>query len=206
MEKVRQQSSKKQLIINSAIAEFGAHSYNEASVNTITKNGNFSKGLIYHYFENKDALYLACVSECFEKFVSFLKINEIIFDHVEKATSQYISMRQEFFKQNPKFSNIFANALFHPPDHLKKEIKEIKSELNQFNNEFYRKILENIVLKDYVNVEEAMEYFTIFQESFNYYFQTQDSEDYDRLVQEHEIKLEKILKMMFYGIIKEEKQ
>lgn len=52
--------------------------------------------------------------------------------------------------------------------------------------------------------DEAMEYFKVFQESFNYYFQTQDDENYAQLIQEHELKLEKILKIMFYGIIKED--
>lgn len=45
--------------------------------------------------------------------------------------------------------------------------------------------------------DEAMEYFKVFQESFNYYFQTQDDENYAQLIQEHELKLEKYLKLCF---------
>lgn len=52
--------------------------------------------------------------------------------------------------------------------------------------------------------DEAMAYFKVFQESFNYYFQTQDDENYAQLIQEHKVKLEKIFKIMFYGIIKED--
>lgn len=194
----------KQKIITSAIAEFGAHSYNEASINAIYKKGHFSKGIIYHYFKNKDDLYLACVSEAFKSLTTFLQDEAFSFEDIEKATKKYLAARQQFFTENPKLSNIFANALFHPPDHLKQEIKDIKNELEQFNYHFYKNILENVALKNYVSYEEAMTYFNIFQESFNYYFQTQDEEDFNQLIQEYEVKLEKILKIMFYGIIKEE--
>lgn len=204
MEQTKQHSSMRQQIIKSAVAEFGVHSYNEASINTICKRGSFSKGIVYHYFKNKDELYLACVSECFESLTTFLNEKDISFDSVEIATKTYLSLRQQFFKQHPQFRNLFANALFHPPEHLKKEIKAIKSELDQFNYDFYEKILRHVELKEYVSFDEAMEYFTVFQESFNYYFQTQDDGDFTQLIQEHEIKLGKILKFMFYGIIKEE--
>lgn len=205
MKPTKQTHSMRQQIIDSALTEFGLHSYNEASLNTISREGNFSKGIIYHYFTNKDELYLACVAECFDSLTSFLSKEEISFDNIEKATRKYLSLRQQFFNQHPKFSNIFANALFQPPEHLKKEINAIKSKLDQFNYSFYEKILRNVELKDYVSHEEAMEYFQIFQESFNYFFQTQDDEDYAQLIQEHELRLGKILKFMFYGIIKEER-
>lgn len=204
MQTTKQNNLKRQQIINSAITEFGVHSYNDASLNRLSREGNFSKGIIYHYFKNKDELYLTCVSECFESLTAFLNRETISFDNVENATKTYLSLRQQFFNQHPKFSNIFANALFHPPEHLKSDIRTLKSKLDQFNYDFYEKVLQNVNLKAYVSFEEAMEYFKFFQESFNYYFQTQDDEDFEQSIQKHEIKLEKILKFMFYGIIKEE--
>lgn len=117
-------------IINSAIAEFGINSYAEASLNAICKNSNISKGIIYHYFKDKDELYLVCVTECFDSLTNFLNSKKITFD----------------------------------------------------------------------NVEEAIEYFLIFQESFNNYFQNKIYEDYRKLVDDHELKLRKLLKIMLYGI------
>ena len=40
--------------MSSAIKEFGRYSFAEASLNNICKEGNISKGIIYHYFKDKD--------------------------------------------------------------------------------------------------------------------------------------------------------
>ncbi|MEG1873185.1 MAG: TetR/AcrR family transcriptional regulator, partial [Ruthenibacterium sp.] len=48
-------------ILDSALAEFGANGYGLSSINTICSAGGISKGILYHYFKDKDELYLACV-------------------------------------------------------------------------------------------------------------------------------------------------
>ncbi|MFL2127882.1 MULTISPECIES: TetR/AcrR family transcriptional regulator [Lactobacillales] len=58
--------------MQSAITEFGLHRYSETSLNAISKESNFSKGIIYHYLKNKHDLYLACVAECFKASSLFL--------------------------------------------------------------------------------------------------------------------------------------
>lgn len=195
---------RRQQIIGSAIAEFGVNSYAEASLNTICRNGNISKGIIYHYFKDKDELYLVCVTECFNKLTTFLNSEEITFCNAEQAIEKYIDLRHQFFKENPDYSNIFTNALLQPPKHLIEEIKEIKAKLDQYNINFYKQVLKNVRLKSDVSHEEAIEYFLIFQESFNYYFQNKVYGDFRLLIDEHELKLSKLLKIIFYGICKEE--
>ena len=48
-------------IMDSALAEFAGKGYGASSVNTICAAQDISKGIIYHYFNTKDELYLACV-------------------------------------------------------------------------------------------------------------------------------------------------
>lgn len=194
----------RQKIINSAIVEFGTNSYAEASLNAICKNGSISKGIIYHYFKDKDELYLVCVTECFHSLTTFLNSNKIIFNNVEEDIKKYLDMRQQFFNENPYFANIFTIALLQPPKHLIGEIKEIKTELDELNVNYYEQALQNVNLKNDISREEAIEYFLIFQESFNNYFQNKIYDDYRKLVDDHELKLSKILKIMLYGIAKEE--
>ena len=54
--------------------------------------------------------------------------------------------------------------------------------------------------------EEAMEYFIIFQEMFNGYFQSNayENTDFNSLIKDHEMMLSKLLNMMLYGITKED--
>lgn len=195
---------KRQQIINSAIAEFGDKSYAEASLNTICTRGNISKGIIYHYFKDKDELYLACVTECFEGLTTFLNSEKIAFDNAGQAIERYLDLRHKYFNDNPDFSNIFTNALLQPPKHLQMQIKEIKAGLEKFNINFYEQVIENVSLKSDVCREEAIEYFLILQETFNIYFQNRSYGDFRKLFDEHEIKLGKLLKIMIYGIAKEE--
>lgn len=194
----------RQKIIDSAIAEFGTNSYADASLNAICKNGNISNGIIYHYFKDKDELYLVCVTECFDRLTTFLNSKKITFNNVEEDIKKYLDMRQQFFNENPHFANIFTSALLQPPKHLIAEIKKIKAELDELNVNYYEQALQNVNLKSDVSREEAIEYFLIFQESFNNYFQNKIYDDYRKLVDDHELKLSKLLKIMLYGIAKEE--
>lgn len=34
-----------------------------------------SKGILYHYFTNKDTLYLFCLQKCMEEFIGFMESN-----------------------------------------------------------------------------------------------------------------------------------
>ncbi len=48
---------KRDRIINAAIEEFARFPYEKASTNHIVQNAGISKGLLFHYFDNKQALY-----------------------------------------------------------------------------------------------------------------------------------------------------
>ncbi len=49
--------SKRDRIINAALEEFAKHGYDKASTNSIVKKAAISKGLLFHYFSNKQTLY-----------------------------------------------------------------------------------------------------------------------------------------------------
>ena len=46
--------------MDNALAEFARQGYGASSVNAVCSEQGISKGIIYHYFKTKDALYLAC--------------------------------------------------------------------------------------------------------------------------------------------------
>ena len=47
--------------MDNALEEFARQGYGASSVNAVCSAQGISKGIIYHYFKTKDALYLACV-------------------------------------------------------------------------------------------------------------------------------------------------
>lgn len=93
---MREEQSKAELtrerILNAAIQEFAFLGYNKASTNHIMEQVGMVKGLLFHYYSNKQNLYLACLQkvltevqkkldqfmqqmpeDLFERLVSFLR-------------------------------------------------------------------------------------------------------------------------------------
>ena len=195
----------KDKILNAAIAEFGVKSYESASLNNICSDNNISKGLIYHYFANKDDLYLCCVKACFDALTEFLDDEEYDFTNFPKGISQYLAARYRFFNEHPHYGNLFFGTVLQPPAHLKKKIKELRKNFDAQGIRYYKAVLAHATLKENITENEAIEYFFILQEMFNGYFGSKAYEysDFHSLIEEHEMKLSKILNMMLYGIAKE---
>lgn len=193
-------------ILNAAILEFGTSSYESASINNICNDNNISKGLIYHHFKNKDELYLCCVEMCFQELICFLKAEKFDSTDLQKNLDKIMELRNRFFREKPYYSKIFFDVLLAPPSHLTTEVQQIKKIYDQFNLDQYKKMIEGVTLRDGISEEEALEYFFILGEMFNGYFGSKNckTSDFNSLVNEHEMKLSKILNIILYGIVKGE--
>ncbi|MBU5483956.1 TetR/AcrR family transcriptional regulator [Clostridium sp. MSJ-11] len=196
----------KDKILNAAIVEFGTKNYGNASLNNICNDNNISKGLIYHYYKNKDDLFLTCVKYCFDQFVDYLQSEEFNQNDFQGIMQKNLDLRYDFFKENVYLRHIFFNVVLQPPMHLKEEIKAIRKKFDNLNIGIYRFALSKVTLREGITEEEAMKYFWILQEMFNGYFQSKayDNSDFNGLIKAHEINLGKMVNIMIYGIAKEE--
>ena len=93
------------LILTHAFTEFASHGYEGSSLNQICARGNLSKGLLYHYYKNKDALYLSCVHVLFDDMTRYLR-SEINLSTV--TVEQYFTVRMRFFRQHPLHRKLFT--------------------------------------------------------------------------------------------------
>lgn len=195
----------KDKIIESALHEFNIYDYEQASMNHICSMGDISKGIIYHYFKDKDELYLTCIKICFDTMLSKLKKHEI---HGLKAMDEvkaYMEFRIAFFKEYPQLRGIFFHSIIKAPNHLVNEIELIKEDFNLMNRLFYSDMLTHLKLRDGVPVKEALKYFEIMQHMFNDYFrqQVEIGESFDELIEKHERLMLKWIEFMIFGIAKE---
>lgn len=187
-------------IIEAAIQEFGTYGYDGAALNHICDSG-ISKGLLYHNFENKNAIYMVCVEQCFDVFTIFLK---------EQATNGdlqlYMDTRLRFFSENPFFGKIFFEAVLQPPKQLETQINKARKNFDDLNHTLYQAMLDTILLRDSVTKEDAMEYFVLMQTMFNGYFSSPAFQhmSFHEIISCHENKLSKLLTFMLYGIAKRE--
>lgn len=193
-------------ILNAAIEEFGTDSYENTSMNSICKKHSISKGLIYHYFENKDELYLCCVKSCFDELIAFFDQKDFTRNSMKENMNSYMKLRYQFFQQNPKLCKIFFQTVLYPPKHLIEQIKGLRKNLDLQNIRLFQSILHNVTLRDTITEERVIAYLVMFQEMFNGYLQSKvnDHTDFDFLVKEHEEQMFEFLDIMIHGIVKEE--
>lgn len=192
-------------ILAAAIVEFGTKNYDNASLTTLCCQNQISKGLVYHNFKNKDELYLKCVEKCFEKMTEYLKQREYRGENIQESLNNLLQMRQRFFEEYPHYCNIFFNTVLQPPKHLRAEIHVLRKKYEEFNLNCFEGLLRQIKLRDGISMEAALEYFTVYLEMFNGYFQNKlcENEDIHVLIEEHEVNLPEIIDIMLYGVAKE---
>ncbi|WP_176494607.1 TetR/AcrR family transcriptional regulator [Anaerocolumna aminovalerica] len=202
--KAKNQQSR-QKIIDSALQEFSEKYYAEASLNSICSMGNISKGIIYHYFNDKDDLYLTCVRECFDSLTAYLSENFIVDNtNVKVCLQKYFTVRNVFFNENPIYLKLFFNTVINPPEHLIKAIKEIRAEFDGLNISILTKLLESVKLNSGIAISEAVEHFRMYQDYFNLRYQLEHKNNLS--LEEHEEHCHRWLNIFLYGIINQEEE
>lgn len=173
-------------IIAAAMTEFSAKGYTGASMNTICSSG-ISKGLLYHNFDGKDDLYLTCAEQCFRALTEYLK-------RADTGTSlqKYAEARMAFFRENSSMARLFFELVLQPPVKLKPQIAECRASFDDYNRQLFRNILRTVTLRPNVTEESALHYFSVMQEMFNSY--------YNSNMDEHESEMLKWMDYMLYGV------
>lgn len=187
----------KEKILQAAIYEFGKNGYAGASLNTFLSNNGLSKGLVYHYFKNKDQIYLECASACFNLLTQELSSVEYK-GSAQNILKSYFNARSSFFKENPMLESIFFDAILSPPAGLTHQLKQIRSDFDAFNCRLFEKTLSGLYLRSGVSEETALYYFNLMQNALHFQLRTEKA-DYEQHAY-------KIMELLLYGIAEGEKQ
>lgn len=190
----------RQKIIDSALSEFGKKNYSEASVNTICTAGNISKGIIYHYFKDKDELYLLCVRDCFDALTKYLDNSDLADTApIEAALERYFDARIAFFEAHPLYLGIFCSAIMNPPPHLTASIDKITSGFHRQAVSILTTLLKTQKLRPDITVEDVVEVFCEYQDFVNTRFQMKAAGE--TTLKEHEARCRRSLQILLYGVI-----
>lgn len=120
-EEIRTDKSK--LILSTAVSLFAEKGFHATSISLIAKKVGMSKGLMYNYFESKEALLKAIIDELIANIMDLMNP-----DHDDEITSQemedFLNLMLDLIKQNNEHWKLFYQLS------LKKDIFEIiKTEL-----------------------------------------------------------------------------
>lgn len=200
MKRFEKNNQTRQKIITNALQEFSEKSYSQASLNTICSSGNLSKGIIYHYFKDKDELYLACVKDCFDALTDYLSNLVMGKDiPIDQAMEMYFEARIKFFSEYPTYLGIFCSAVMNPPAHLLYRIDETKKAFDELAISILTTILDTVNLRSDVTVSEVVGIFREYQDFVNTRFQLKTNSENE--LSEHEKKCCRSLQVLLYGVI-----
>ena len=163
--------NKRDTILNVALTQFSRNGYENASVNKIIKDANTSKGNFYHYFENKEELYVALLKEAWRKKAEFMNITEVhdIFDLLHKQVLAGI----KFSKENPEYyqlsrrfaqeknTNIYNRVLAEITGECNNQglnaITEKKCDRSTISNEFPNEFVDSFISVVLNHINELIE-------------------------------------------------
>ena len=185
--------------MDSALAEFSRQGYGASSINTICAAQGISKGIVYHYFETKDALFLACVAECFQNLTEYIRTNMIKKGDTVFCLEEYFSIRTRFFLSYPTYQHIFCEAVISPPNHLYEEIQIIRRDFDALNIQILEQLLAPLNLRCGISKEEVIETFRQFQDFINIRYHTTGTNGQE--FEAHEENCHKALDILLYGVI-----
>lgn len=143
--------------------EFATKGYSLASLNTICEKSGASKGLIYHYFKDKNELYLTCVKQCFDLLTMYLKNNRQCFiGTLEQKLQLYFDARQRFFIENPLYLGIFADDSFSYQTGLVNEVSLCRKEFDELNISILTEFLTSQTIRKDLKLTTLVEDFRVY--------------------------------------------
>jgi AcrR family transcriptional regulator len=186
-------------ILQAGIAEFGEKGYRGGRINAICEAG-INKGLIYHNYKNKDALYLACVAK------SFADMAETIEAEMADSGVTYYAARQHFFKTHDMEGRIFLEAAVDPPAALREQIEELKAPLDALNRREFAKLLACHKLRPGITEEMALKWSEAVVNGYHMTFRQRgrQNENFQEKIDRHEREGLKWIEMMLFGIVEKE--
>lgn len=147
---------KKERIINSAMKEFSVNTFQKASTNTIVEDAAISKGLLFHYFGNKEKLY-----NYLEYFVIKV-IMESIIDGLDWEQKDIILRLKEIamikLKVFQKYPYLTDFSLIVFKDKTADEIMHINPDFPlELYSEIYTKNVDYALFKEGIDVKKAID-------------------------------------------------
>ena len=196
----------RQRILESAAKEFAEKGYGLSSINVICAEVDISKGILYHYFKDKDELYLTCIQDCFDGLTAYLKLALSKAEaSVQAQLDQYFAARWDYFDQHPHQLRLFCEALLSAPSHLRSAIAEVRVEFDRYNIEVLDTILGQLTLRPDFSREEVIDLFRQTQDFINAQYAGQGQTDPEN-GKEREQLCQRALAILLYGVVDAERK
>jgi TetR/AcrR family transcriptional regulator len=150
--------TKQDQILDQAMLEFAQKGFENASTNSISKAAKLSKGLIFHYYPNKEDLFAAAIEEALRRMnhdiqVSLVYQSRDLFERFSELMSY-----KTLLLLHPDPAVTFITTLSLDVDHRLRD--QVRSVQERFNGRLYQQLFEGLDLTGYrtdFSLQEMME-------------------------------------------------
>ncbi|MEM9224588.1 MAG: TetR/AcrR family transcriptional regulator [Pseudomonadota bacterium] len=110
-------------ILSAATVEFTAQGFSGGSVNEVAARAGVNKRMIYHYFGNKEGLYLAVLEATYAGIRSAEYELDLSDLEPREAMRRLVTFTFDYFIEHPEFLSLLNTENMHKAQHLKKSEK-----------------------------------------------------------------------------------
>lgn len=149
---------KRRRVLDAAIREFADRGFENASTNKIVKEAGISKGLLFHYFGSKKALYLKALDNCIERSLDYFKKNwhEGSPDPITRFF-EWSALKVRMYREYPVIYQLGVLMMTDVPLDLKPEMEARYASVYQEMMPLYLGGLDMSVFRDDVTQREALD-------------------------------------------------
>jgi AcrR family transcriptional regulator len=106
--------SRRKQIMDAALELFATEGYSHCSISLLAQHAGISKGLMYNYFDSKEALLIAIIEEGMEDIMHMIDPN---MDGTLESheVEEFIRTTFKGIRENLKFWILFINVVLQPP-------------------------------------------------------------------------------------------
>lgn len=146
---------KQMRIINAGMEVFGQYGYKKGNTDDIATKAGISKGLLFHYFENKKSFYIYLFDFCeklMRKHVCYDEIKDIedFFDLLQYGSQKKLLL----IKQYPFLVDFILNAYLSQKETVTPEINQRITKIIDSVFDNYFQYVDMSKFKDYINPQQ----------------------------------------------------
>jgi AcrR family transcriptional regulator len=109
----------KERILQAAFAEFAANGLEGARVDTIAERAQANKGMIYHYYGNKEGLFQAVLERAYEEIRTREQDLDMDGRDTEEAIRDLVAFTFNYFFERPEFIRLLNNENLYHAEHIR---------------------------------------------------------------------------------------
>ncbi len=107
-------------ILAAAQHEFAAKGLSGGRVDAIARRARANKRMIYHYFGNKEGLYLAALERVYEDLRGAERALDFAHTEPEAAITRFVEFTFDYSRRHPELISMLNNENLHRARHLRK--------------------------------------------------------------------------------------